>query len=194
MTEVPLWQYAVGAYFLYVSVLHWSTLRELPNIPTFGHSGFFSSWKTAFDFIIGSPDVIQKGYDLHRGVAFKIWTFSGWLVMVSGRSMVEDVRRARDEELSFTQIVEEVLSFHLEAPYPNPNGLDLPISNFNQNTPCISIPPTSLSEFYDPCYFSLLTLTPTVFIILTSCAPHSLGTLALVLTGCTTKSRPLSAT
>ncbi|KAH8830941.1 cytochrome P450 [Flagelloscypha sp. PMI_526] len=110
MFEIPhLAYYAFITWVLYLSGKHINRLRELPDIPTYGYSGFFTCWKTAFDGLYDSPKLMLQSYDKYRGAAFKVWTFSGWVVMVSGRDMVEDVRKAPMNQLNFNRIVEEQL-------------------------------------------------------------------------------------
>ena len=62
-------------------------------------------------------EIVQKGYDQacglrqqsekyahvssqYKGNVFKVPTFSGWLVIASGPEMVDDIRKANDDQLS----------------------------------------------------------------------------------------------
>lgn len=53
--------------------------------------------------------MVQEGYEKFNGHAFKIPTPSKWIVVVSGREMVEDIRRATEDQLSFRKAVMEQL-------------------------------------------------------------------------------------
>ncbi|KAF8869640.1 cytochrome P450 [Gymnopilus junonius] len=53
--------------------------------------------------------MIQEGYNKYYGSAFKIPTMSKWLVIVSGREMVDDVRRASDQYMSLDATLVEIL-------------------------------------------------------------------------------------
>ncbi|KAG9308952.1 cytochrome P450 [Chiua virens] len=51
--------------------------------------------------------VIQEGYKKYKGAPFKIATLYHWIIIVTERAHVEEVRSARDEELSFVEAAME---------------------------------------------------------------------------------------
>jgi len=83
----------------------------------------------AFKFSRHGHEIIQEGYDKVRspfsnglnlelctnghsikyyGSAFKIPIMERWLVIVTGPKMIEDIRRASDETMSFDDAAAEV--------------------------------------------------------------------------------------
>jgi hypothetical protein len=46
----------------------------------------------------------------YRGSAFKVPNLSRWLVVVSGPQMIDDIRQASDDQMSFGEAVAEVCS------------------------------------------------------------------------------------
>lgn len=51
----------------------------------------------------GGNDLLQ-----YKGRAFRVATFDHWLVIVSGPKLIDDIRRAADDELSFDEAANEV--------------------------------------------------------------------------------------
>ncbi|KAL0579192.1 hypothetical protein V5O48_002814 [Marasmius crinis-equi] len=88
---------------------HQAHMRRLAGIPTLGPSGFLSSYLSAFKFVYHARDIIQEGYHKHYGGAFKVPLLDHWLVVVCGPKMVEDVRKATDEQLSSAEAFAEML-------------------------------------------------------------------------------------
>ncbi|KAG5350609.1 hypothetical protein C0989_010177 [Termitomyces sp. Mn162] len=107
-TNFPLVTIAVVLSSLYIaSSLHrvWTNRRALSKIPTIGDSksGSISSYIGigAYRSPRGAHDLVQEGYNKHRGAAFKISDAgSKWVVVVSGRRMVDDIRKAADDRIS----------------------------------------------------------------------------------------------
>ncbi|KAF9237107.1 cytochrome P450 [Melanogaster broomeanus] len=53
-------------------------------------------------------DVIQEGYDKYKGAPFKVSKLYRWVVVVSGRQHLEELRKAPDDELSFQEATNEM--------------------------------------------------------------------------------------
>ncbi|KAJ8081924.1 hypothetical protein PM082_007770 [Marasmius tenuissimus] len=68
-----------------------------------GHDGVFLSYITAWRAVTDPLKLVEEGCRKYPGGAFKIPTLSGWQVVVNGPQMINDMRRATDEELSFVQ-------------------------------------------------------------------------------------------
>ncbi|KDR68411.1 hypothetical protein GALMADRAFT_231377 [Galerina marginata CBS 339.88] len=83
--------------------------HQLKHIPTVGSPGILLSYLDAFKFIRWGHCTIQEGYDKYYGTAFKVSTLSRWMVIVSGPQMIDDIRRATNDQLSFTEAVSEVV-------------------------------------------------------------------------------------
>lgn len=107
-----LWAVAL-AYVLYKIMWFYSSTYRLRHIPTVGggSGSIFSYYWAATRFVFNSRAVLQEGYDKYRGAAFKIAKWDRWHVLVSGREMIEDIRRAKDEQLSFLVPTFESLQF-----------------------------------------------------------------------------------
>ena len=110
--------------------LHWLTkpalslqLRTIPAVG--GTSAPILSYLTARDFNRNGKQHLIEGYrrvrtrplslnDLHSrcsqfyGGVFKVAFFDRWLVVISGRKLIEDLRKRPDDEVSFTEAIEDV--------------------------------------------------------------------------------------
>ncbi|KAF8178062.1 cytochrome P450 [Pholiota molesta] len=82
---------------------------QLRHIPTIGSSGIISSYFDSYRFFREGRKMIQEGYEKHYGTPFKIPTMGRYTVVVSGPRMIEDIRRASDDELSFRDAVAELI-------------------------------------------------------------------------------------
>ncbi|KAH8806731.1 cytochrome P450 [Flagelloscypha sp. PMI_526] len=82
-------------------------LRHIPTAGC-GSQSWFASWKGAVRFITDGKTMLAEGYREFPGRAFKIPTLTGWLVVLTTESHIDDIRRAR-EQLSFVAGVAELL-------------------------------------------------------------------------------------
>ncbi|KAJ3839330.1 cytochrome P450 [Lentinula raphanica] len=90
--------------------LQWrSRMRKLNAIPTVGYSGFFSSYISACKFKTHAREIILEGYSKYPGQAFKVPLPDRWEVIVSGKEMIEDIRKASHLDLSFTEAIGEFM-------------------------------------------------------------------------------------
>ncbi|GLB35443.1 putative cytochrome p450 [Lyophyllum shimeji] len=87
----------------------WVKHTELHHIPAIGPSGMFSSYMGAIRMLKHGRDAVQEGYKKYRGAAFKVPGISKWIVVVSGPQMVEDLRKATDDQVSFRDAVADVI-------------------------------------------------------------------------------------
>ncbi|KIM88557.1 hypothetical protein PILCRDRAFT_769584 [Piloderma croceum F 1598] len=83
-------------------------LPSLDKIPTIGPDGMLTSYLGAFRYFTSSGPMVQEGYDKFKGAPFKLPRFKRWLVVVSSHKLVEELRKAGDDELSLTAAVAEV--------------------------------------------------------------------------------------
>ncbi|KAM5541320.1 hypothetical protein V8D89_004874 [Ganoderma adspersum] len=89
--------------------VRWYT-DPLRAIPTVGGSSLPGlSWLAAFHMLGDCRDVLEEGYRKYPDSAFKIPTLDRWMVIFSGRDMVEELRKRGDEELSGRGGSEETL-------------------------------------------------------------------------------------
>ncbi|KAF9559724.1 cytochrome P450 [Agrocybe pediades] len=82
-------------------------MEQLRHIPTVGSSGILTSYLDAFKFFFHGHEIVQEGYTKYYGTAFKIPIMSRWLVIISGPQMVDDIRRAGNDVMSFDDAVAE---------------------------------------------------------------------------------------
>lgn len=106
-----------------------SSGSQLDAIPTVGPSSWIGSWWAGFRFLINGLDVIQEGYDeasavfytsyaclftifQYKRAPYKVAAFDRWLVVVSSREHMEELRRAPEDTLSLIEYANDV-SFQL---------------------------------------------------------------------------------
>ncbi|KAF8980800.1 hypothetical protein BDQ17DRAFT_909166 [Cyathus striatus] len=91
----------------------------LHAIPTVGYSGVLTSYITAVKYLFYAQDLVQEGYVKYHGEPFKVATMGRWLVLVSGTQIMEDVRKAKEDQLSnvegLTEVQHSLLLFLFEA-------------------------------------------------------------------------------
>ena len=51
---------------------------------------------------------MQEGYDKYKGRMFKVANLYYWLIVVSGPDLIEEVRQAPEDALSFSEHINEV--------------------------------------------------------------------------------------
>ena len=82
--------------------------QQYSGIPAVGASGALSSYADARAFEQHAKEIIQEGVEKYPGSVFRVPTMDGWMVVVSGHQLVDELRAAREDELSFREAVEEV--------------------------------------------------------------------------------------
>ncbi|KAH8835010.1 cytochrome P450 [Flagelloscypha sp. PMI_526] len=92
---------ALGVLSVYVLRRYIDIYHTLTNIPTAGPSGFFTTYWGIFNYIKNANRIIEDGYHKYPGMVFKVYTATGWTLYTGGAAMIEDVKRATDDELSF---------------------------------------------------------------------------------------------
>ncbi|KAJ7149211.1 cytochrome P450 [Mycena crocata] len=86
---------------------------QLNEIPIVGSSGFFSSYRDAFKFIMNAPELIQQGYDQHPEGIFRVARLFRWDVIVCGSKLVHEIGSASEHVLSFHGGIEERIQVKL---------------------------------------------------------------------------------
>ncbi|KAF5327947.1 hypothetical protein D9758_016776 [Tetrapyrgos nigripes] len=87
----------------------WMTMYELSKIPTIGPAGFLSSWFAGVKFVKNARALIQEGYDKFHGRPFKIRMPDQWIVVATGTDLLNDIRKAGDDELSFDEATDDLI-------------------------------------------------------------------------------------
>ncbi|KAK1229505.1 hypothetical protein PQX77_007428 [Marasmius sp. AFHP31] len=82
---------------------------KLSAIPTYGKDGFFSSYVSGWEFMKHGTRVVQEGYNKYPNQAFKVPMLDRYLVVVTGKDMMEDLRKAGDDALSLRDAFRETL-------------------------------------------------------------------------------------
>ncbi|KAH6912153.1 cytochrome P450 [Coprinopsis sp. MPI-PUGE-AT-0042] len=107
------------AYTLYRWYLFNALQAKLRNIPTVGGDGFLTSYITAWKGAFWTHELIQEGYRKYPGSIFKIpslFSPTGWIILVSGDQLTEDIRRASPKHISFTHFARDLLQADLLFP------------------------------------------------------------------------------
>jgi len=85
-----------------------SRRTKLDAIPTVGATTWIGSLWAGRNLVSKGTDIIQVGYEKHKTAAFKVLYLYSWLVIVSGPKLVDELRRASDDELSSWEAINEV--------------------------------------------------------------------------------------
>ncbi|EAU87935.2 cytochrome P450 [Coprinopsis cinerea okayama7 len=100
------------AWIVYQWILFTITARKLRHIPTLGPDGFISSYIAAWKFVRNGRQLIQEGYEKYPGRVFKVPNLlaSGrWMIVANGTQLVEDFRKATEDQLSFIDAAGDLL-------------------------------------------------------------------------------------
>ncbi|KAK7460913.1 hypothetical protein VKT23_008841 [Stygiomarasmius scandens] len=97
-----------GALFLLSKIARAQLTRyKLSHIPTVGPDGFLSSFYGGYQFVLHARDIIQEGYDKYHGRAFKVRMPDQWAVVITGPDMINDLKKAHDDYLSFDEAIKD---------------------------------------------------------------------------------------
>ncbi|KAK7451288.1 hypothetical protein VKT23_012628 [Stygiomarasmius scandens] len=106
-----------GTYIIFSFLREQIDTYKLRHISTIGPKGLLSSYFGRFQFVKHAKDMLQEGYERHHGGLFKIRTLDQWIVIVTGDNMINDIRKASDDKMSFDFATREV---SLSTNYPLP--------------------------------------------------------------------------
>ncbi|KAF9236824.1 cytochrome P450 [Melanogaster broomeanus] len=76
-----------------------SKRTRLDAIPTVGPN----TWLGCITFATNAVDLVQQGYEKHKPGLFKIAHPYRWIVIVTGRQHIQDMRNCADDELSLAE-------------------------------------------------------------------------------------------
>ncbi|KAF7360228.1 Cytochrome P450 [Mycena venus] len=87
-----------------------SPLEAIPSvgIPDYPFGFYVGSW----NYIKHGRAITEEGFHKYPGKAFKVALANRWLVLVNGRSLIDDIRKAPDDFLSISEATNSLL--HLE--------------------------------------------------------------------------------
>ncbi|TEB33836.1 cytochrome P450 [Coprinellus micaceus] len=104
------------AVVIYKLVSFYTVRSKISHIPTIGSDQFFLSYISAWKQLFDDGTLIKEGYYKYPGAAFKIpslTTSSGWMVVVNGQKMVDELRKAPSDVLSFNAATDD----SMQMPY-----------------------------------------------------------------------------
>ncbi|KAF8270428.1 cytochrome P450 [Lactarius quietus] len=122
MTDDSTFKLLFLAAPLFVVYLFASWYRRDPlldAIPTVGFSDPILSYFSALRFQLNGVPMLKHGYEKTRSRLglFKIPSFQGWTVLASDPKLIEDVKKAPDDHLSFNIPVWESLQVEYTIPF-----------------------------------------------------------------------------
>nr|ANC28048.1 cytochrome P450 [Polyporus umbellatus] len=105
------WQFLIALAALYCVVIYTVRRRRNPlhSIPTIGPSAPLVSYLGAIRYIRNAEGMLWQGYRKYYGSIFKVSMLDGWLVVLSGPRLIDELRRISDDQLSSVEGVAEVL-------------------------------------------------------------------------------------
>ncbi|KAI0703403.1 cytochrome P450 [Cytidiella melzeri] len=96
----------VAALFYVQSRLRFAAYDSIPSV---GYSFPLLSYITALEFFSSPNRLIHEGYAQHRDGVFKIPFFNSWRIVVTGPKLIDELRQAKEEELSFVEAAVDLL-------------------------------------------------------------------------------------
>ncbi|KAF8078797.1 cytochrome P450 [Lyophyllum atratum] len=84
---------------------------DLRHIPTIGPSRFPFSYIGAIWFFFNAKNMLNEGYRRHRLSAFKVARFTRWIVIITGPQLIEELRKAPEDEMSYDDVCAEMKDF-----------------------------------------------------------------------------------
>ncbi|GJE99521.1 cytochrome P450 [Phanerochaete sordida] len=75
--------------------------QNLRHIPTEGGPSLpILSLIGLYNFLSNGPEVLRRGYERHKGGAFKVALMSRWLVILSGKKLVDELQKLPDDTVT----------------------------------------------------------------------------------------------
>ncbi|GJE90628.1 cytochrome P450 [Phanerochaete sordida] len=85
-----------------VFIVYYLRQDKLQHIPSPRSTGPISSWFAAYQYVNGgAPTIIEEGYRKYKGRVFRVADLNRWTVVVSTPALIEELRKAPEEALSF---------------------------------------------------------------------------------------------
>ena len=91
-----------------LSLLQHLMMLQLSATPAIGSTGKLSSFLSAHRFVHNGHDMIQEGIRKYGPAAFRVPMADKWMVILSEKSQINDIRQAREDEISFYHAVGQV--------------------------------------------------------------------------------------
>ncbi|EKM61840.1 uncharacterized protein PHACADRAFT_112752 [Phanerochaete carnosa HHB-10118-sp] len=98
--ELTTAQVVAAAVFVWLFIRHLSA-KNLRHIPTEGGPSLpILSFIGLYNFLAHGREIIQQGYQQHKGRAFKVAMVDRWLVVLSGKKLVDELQKMPDDTVS----------------------------------------------------------------------------------------------
>ncbi|KAJ6470559.1 hypothetical protein C8R47DRAFT_1325168 [Mycena vitilis] len=113
VAEAPRPAALIAAAIVGFTILRIFFKRRTPldAIPSVGVPSYpFGFYVGALNYIKDGRAITQEGYLKHPGKAFKVALANRWLVILNGRTLIEDMRKAPDEYLSVSEAANSFVS------------------------------------------------------------------------------------
>ncbi|KIK55509.1 hypothetical protein GYMLUDRAFT_248560 [Collybiopsis luxurians FD-317 M1] len=94
-----------GLVLIAMYLLH----KKLNAIPTVGPTDFLSASRFWTE---QGWDILQEGYNKYPNGIFKVALPDQWMIIINGRRLIEDTRKASEEELNMTESLNDALAVH----------------------------------------------------------------------------------
>ncbi|KAL5499081.1 hypothetical protein ACEPAH_1599 [Sanghuangporus vaninii] len=98
-----------GIAALFLSMLQYLEIRKKDvNVPAAGPSGRLTSYIGAIKMLAKTREMLEEGYQKYS--TFKLPMFNRWLVIVNTPELIEEIRKAPDDKVSFIAATEDILA------------------------------------------------------------------------------------
>lgn len=84
--------------------------RKYASIPAVGGTNILSSYITALKSFKGSKRLLQEGYAKFKPSTFRFPELNGWHIIVTSEAMIDELRKAPEEALSFARSASEIIA------------------------------------------------------------------------------------
>ncbi|PAV15395.1 cytochrome P450 [Pyrrhoderma noxium] len=101
---------ALSVLFALSAAQYLGIKRREVNAPSAGSYGWLLSFIEAKEWYENSRKLIQEATEKFKGKTFKIPQYDRWVVVVSSPKLIDELRRAPDDVLSFTHANDEIFS------------------------------------------------------------------------------------
>ncbi|KAJ3769084.1 cytochrome P450 [Lentinula raphanica] len=97
-------------WILFPKLMAWrSRVIMLNAIPTVGPTGLLAGFIGTYKFFTNAREILQEGYQKYPNRIFKIPQMDRWVIVATGRELIEDITKASDNELSMIDAAAETL-------------------------------------------------------------------------------------
>ncbi|EKM61752.1 uncharacterized protein PHACADRAFT_248575 [Phanerochaete carnosa HHB-10118-sp] len=98
--ELTTAQAVAGVVLVWLLIRHLSA-KNLRHIPTEGGPSLpILSFIGLYNFLTHGREIIQRGYQQHKGRTFKVAMVDRWLVVLSGKKLVDELQKMPDDTVS----------------------------------------------------------------------------------------------